>query len=107
MVLDPCLSLLDYPGVSDLDQCLEVGERKRIQVEAAHEKAAPVDGGHLRMQDRVAPLVNGDTGCQQSTTETSRSCAGERNVTSSREQQAHLNATPSGGGDGANYTKIG
>ena len=41
------------------------------------------------------------------TIETSRSCAGERNVASSREQQAHLNATPSGGGDGANYPKIG
>ena len=107
MVLDPCLSLLDDPGVSHFDQRLEVGERKRIQVEAAHEKATPVDGGHLRMQDRVAPLVNGDTGCQQSTIETSRSCAGERNIASSRKQQAHLNATPSGGGDGANNPKIG
>jgi hypothetical protein len=107
MVLDPCLSLLDDPGVSHFDQRLEVGERKRIQVEAAHEKATPVDGGHLCMQDRVAPLLNGDPGSQQPTIETSRSCAGERNVASSREQQTHLNATPSGGGDGANNPNIG
>jgi hypothetical protein len=107
MVLDPCLCLLDDAGATHFDQRLDVGERKRIQVEAAHEKPTPIDGGNLRVQDRVAPLMNGDTRREQSTIEAPRGRAGDRNVTSSREQQADLNATPSGCDDGPNHPKIG
>jgi len=66
-VLDPRLSSLDDQGVIDFDQGFQIGEREWIQVEAPYEQAAPVDGSHLRMQDRVTPFADGDAGREQPT----------------------------------------
>jgi hypothetical protein len=89
VVLDPRLSLSDDPGIVDLHQRLQVGKGERIQIEAAHEEAAPVDGGHLRMQDRISPLMDNDVRRQQPTIEAPRGGPCERDVALAGEQQTN------------------
>jgi hypothetical protein len=89
VVLNPRLSLLDDHGLIDFYQCLQVGEGERIQVEAADEKATPIDGGHLRVQDRAAPLMDNDARRQQPTIEAPHGTPRERDVALAGEQQTN------------------
>jgi hypothetical protein len=41
MVLYPRVGLSHEVGVRDFHQSLQIGQRKRIQIEAAHQKAQP------------------------------------------------------------------
>ena len=106
MVLNPRLALLNDQGLIDLHQCLQVGEGERIQIEAAHEEEVPIDSGHLRVHDRVAPLMDNDARCYQPTIEAPRGGPCERDVTLTGEQQTDINASTGGSGDRAHDARI-
>jgi hypothetical protein len=84
--LDPVFSPHDDVRVGDLYERFEIDERKWVEIEAADEQAAAVDSGHLRVQDRLGPLVNGNTCLEKPTVESPRGCTRKWNIAPTREQ---------------------
>src|SRR5207249_1420165 len=72
---------------------------KWIQIEASDDQAAAVDRGNLRVQDRLGPLVNGNSRLEKAMVESPCGCTGKWKVAPTGEQQPNVYTTPSRGDD--------
>ena len=80
VVLDPRFPSLDDMRFGDLHERFEIAERKWIEIETPDEQAAPVDRGHLCVQDRLGPLVDGYARLEKPAVQPPCGCTCERDV---------------------------